>query len=70
MGDGDLFGEVAFLTGRPRTASVIAGGTLKVYEIGRMDIERIIESDPMVLSRLGEFFERRVKDTIKKVSKR
>ena len=70
LGDGDVFGEVAFLTGRPRTASVIADGPLRVYEIGRFDIERIIEADPAVLSRLGEFFESRVRDTIKKVRPR
>jgi len=67
LGEGDVFGEVAFLTGRPRTANVIADGPLRVYEIGRFDIERIIEADATVLSRLEEFFESRVRDTIKKV---
>ncbi len=67
LGEGDVFGEVSFLTGRPRTASVIALGQLRVYEIGRMDIEGIIEKNPGVLSVLEEFYEKRARDTIKKV---
>ncbi len=65
--EGDFFGEVAFLTGRPRTAGVIAAGNLKVYEICRTDIERIIERNPEVLSRIEAFYEKRAKDTITKI---
>ncbi|MHB8880259.1 MAG: cyclic nucleotide-binding domain-containing protein [Thermodesulfovibrionales bacterium] len=67
LGEGDLFGEVAFLTGRPRTASVIADGPLEVYEISRLDIERMIDRNPEILSRLEGFYETRVKDTIQKI---
>lgn len=67
LGEGDLFGEVAFLTGRPRTASVIATGPLSVYEIGRLDIEELIEHAPEVMARLEGFYETRVRDTIKKI---
>jgi CRP-like cAMP-binding protein len=67
LGEGDVFGEVAFLTGRPRTASVIARGPLRAYEIGRLDIERIIEKNSGVLSVLEDFYESRLKDTIRKV---
>ncbi|TAN42749.1 MAG: cyclic nucleotide-binding domain-containing protein [Nitrospirae bacterium] len=67
LGEGDLFGEVAFLTGRPRTASVIADGALEVYEINRVDIERMIDRNPEILSRLEGFYETRVKDTIQKI---
>jgi CRP-like cAMP-binding protein len=66
LGEGDVFGEVAFLTGRPRTASVIARGPLTVCEIGRLDIEGIIEKNPGVLSVLEDFYDSRLKDTIKK----
>lgn len=67
LGEGDLFGEVAFLTGRTRTASVIAYGTLEVYEISRFEIERIIEINPEILSRLEGFYESRIRDTIQKI---
>lgn len=67
LGEGDLFGEVAFLTGRPRTASVIAEGPLEAYEINRLDVEQLIERNPEFMSRLEGFYETRVRDTIKKV---
>lgn len=65
--EGDLFGEVGFLTGRPRTASVTAEGSLGVFEISRMNIEKIIEVSPEVLAKLEEFYEGRVIDTIRKI---
>ncbi|MBI5102441.1 MAG: cyclic nucleotide-binding domain-containing protein [Nitrospirae bacterium] len=64
--EGDLFGEVAFLSGRPRTASVIAEGPLEVYEIGRADIETLLERNPEILSKLEGFYEARAKDTVRK----
>jgi CRP-like cAMP-binding protein len=70
LGKGDLFGEVAFLTGRPRTAEVVALGPLRVFELGRLDIERIIERNPEVLSRIEDFYESRAKDTIEKIRSR
>ncbi|MBI5640994.1 MAG: cyclic nucleotide-binding domain-containing protein [Nitrospirae bacterium] len=67
LDEGDTFGEIAFLTGRPRTATVVANGPVQVYEISRSEIERLIERNPDVLSKLEDFYESRVKDTIKKV---
>ncbi|NJD54996.1 MAG: cyclic nucleotide-binding domain-containing protein [Nitrospirae bacterium] len=67
LGEGDVFGEVGFLTGRPRTASVIASGRLEVYEVTRLEIEKLIESAPDVIARLEGFYEKRVRDTIRKI---
>jgi CRP-like cAMP-binding protein len=66
LGEGDVFGEVAFLTGRPRTAGVVAVGLLRVWQIGRLAVEGVIEKNPSVLSVLEDFYEGRVRDTIKK----
>jgi len=63
---GDIFGEVAFLTGRPRTASIIAEGPLEVYELSRLELEKIIENNPSLLQKIEDFYECRVQDTIKK----
>lgn len=68
--DGDVFGEVAFLTGRPRTASIIADGRLNIIELNRLLIEDIIEKNPSVLERLQDFYHLRVQETIKKVKER
>ena len=67
---GDLFGEVAFLTGRTRTANVVAQGELEVYEINRLLLDNLIEKRPEILSQINEIYVKRVKDTIRKVKSR
>jgi tetratricopeptide (TPR) repeat protein len=64
---GDVFGEVAFLTGRPRTASVIADGELRVMEFNRLIIEEILEKYPEILKKLEDFYQSHLEDTISKV---
>ena len=67
LSEGDVFGEVAFLTGRPRTASVMAEGPIEVIEIDRLALEEAIEKTPRILEKLQDFYHSRVQDTIKKV---
>jgi potassium efflux system protein len=64
---GDLFGEVAYLTGRPRTANVIADKDVAVYEINKLLLDEIIERRPEIMSQVNEIYTARVKDTIEKV---
>ncbi len=63
---GDIFGEVAFLTGRPRTATITAIDRLEVLEFTRPVLERIIEKDPSILKTLQDFYYSRLQNTIKK----
>jgi tetratricopeptide (TPR) repeat protein len=67
LSPGDLFGEIAFLTGRTRTANVTAKGELEVYEINRLLLEELIEKRPEILSELNEIYIKRVRDTVRKV---
>jgi hypothetical protein len=67
LGNGDVFGEMGFLTGRPRTASVIADGLLEVYEITRPEIEKLIESAPEIMAKIEDFYETRVQNTIRQI---
>lgn len=69
LSEGDVFGEVAFLTGRPRTASVIAAGELVVLDINRVILQKVIDDNPKIMDRLVESYYSRVQDTIKKVKK-
>lgn len=64
---GDVFGEVAFLTGRPRTASVIALDMLEVIEFKKFLLEEIFEKYPDILKKLDDFYQCRVQDTLEKV---
>jgi len=66
LAEGDLFGEVAYLTGRPRTADVIAESDVEVYEISRALLDEIIERRPEIMSQVNEIYNARVRDTITK----
>ncbi|MCX5718247.1 MAG: cyclic nucleotide-binding domain-containing protein [Nitrospirae bacterium] len=67
---GDVFGEVAFLTGRPRTASVIATDELRVMEFNRLILEEIFEKYPEILKKLEDFYQSHLEDTLSKVRTR
>lgn len=66
----DIFGEASFLTGRPRTASVIASEYLVVYEIGRQKLEDIIALKPKITEYLNEIYHVRVIETINAVKEK
>jgi CRP-like cAMP-binding protein len=67
LSSGDIFGEVAFLTGRPRTASVIALEKSELLEFQKLVLEEIFETYPEALRKLHDFYECRVQDTVAKV---
>jgi CRP-like cAMP-binding protein len=67
LSEGDVFGEVGFLTGRLRTASVISKGDLEVIELGRVLLEEIIEKSPEVLKKIEDIYGCRVEDTVSKL---
>lgn len=67
LSPGDVFGEVAFLTGRPRTASVIALYDVEVREIDKFLLQEIIEAYPETVRKIHDFYQCRVQDTLQKV---
>jgi CRP-like cAMP-binding protein len=67
LSPGDFFGEVAFLTGRPRTASVIALDELHVREFTKILLEEIFERYPSTLEKLEDFYHCRIEDTLRTV---
>jgi tetratricopeptide (TPR) repeat protein len=67
LSPGDVFGEVAFLTGRPRTASIVAVEELKIYEFEKLLIEEIFDRYPEAMNKLHDFYQCRVQDTIEKI---
>jgi tetratricopeptide (TPR) repeat protein len=64
---GDIFGEIALLTKRPRTASVMAFGDMEAYEISAQVLKGIVEKHPKILNKLVEFYSSRVKDAQEKL---
>jgi CRP-like cAMP-binding protein len=48
LGEGDFFGEIASLSGRPRTATVVAAARTDVLELGKATLDGIARTHPRV----------------------
>lgn len=64
MGAGEFFGEVSVLTGRPRTATIVARSPVTAIEIYRDDLDRIASRHPVVREVLRRFYEQRAHATV------
>ncbi len=63
----DFFGEIAFLTGKPRTATVEAAEATDVLEVAEEDLRDMIQKWPRIKEVLQNYYEERVKNTMEKV---
>ncbi len=57
---GALFGEIAVLTGAPRSATITADQDSELFEISRDDINAIAKQHPTVPRAIAEFAQRRL----------
>jgi len=63
----DFFGEIGFLTGRPRTATVEAIEETELLEVPDDELLDLISKQPRIKQVLQKYHEERVKSTIEKV---
>lgn len=63
----DFFGEIAFLTGKPRTATVEATEDCDILEVPEEELLDIIKKWPRIKQVLQNYYEERVKSTMEKV---
>jgi hypothetical protein len=56
MEEGEFFGEISILSGKPRTATVTAATTCELLELDRESLDRITQTFPHVLEVLQEFY--------------
>lgn len=52
MKDGDIFGEMSFLDGRPRSATVVAVSDLDTYMMEKADFETLVDGNPRIIYKL------------------
>ena len=60
MGEGEFFGEIALLYGRPRTATVTAAESCELLELERATVESLAVTRPRVREILQSFCTARV----------
>jgi len=70
MEEGDFFGEVALLTDKPRTATVVANGDLELMELTRDDFNEIVQTYPSIRNTVEGYQKQRVQNTIKRLMER
>jgi CRP/FNR family transcriptional regulator, cyclic AMP receptor protein len=63
LGSGDIFGEVALLDGRPRTADAIASGGTELFMIRRGDFQNLLQRQPAIALKIIELLCERVRWT-------
>lgn len=66
---GAFFGEVAMLTGMPRTATVTALTDTSVVRFDKSDIDAVLDRDPGARRLLNAMVEGRARDTFEKIAR-
>jgi NTE family protein len=60
---GEVVGEMSFMTGEPRTATVLAAVPLNAFELRNEDLARVIARRPALLANLARILARRLAET-------
>lgn len=60
LGPGSVLGEMALLTGAPRSATAITEGDVEVFELSRADVEQLAKQKPKVAEELVEYCRKRI----------
>jgi len=63
LGPGEMFGEMALLTGEERSASVIARTPMRLYELDKTDFDGMLTRSPHLASGLSRILARRLRET-------
>ena len=61
--DGDIFGEIALLDGRPRTADAVATTDCELFVIERRDFLPLVQEEPQIALKLIEILCARLRQT-------
>lgn len=62
LGPGDVFGEMALLTGEPRMADVVALDAVRCLEVDREAFRSVLEKNPALLANITQAFNAREQD--------
>ena len=64
LGEGDFFGEVSVLTGKPRTATITASQRTELLRLDKTKLDGVLSKHPGIRKVLDEFYKKRAKHTV------
>ncbi|HYR26857.1 MAG TPA: cyclic nucleotide-binding domain-containing protein [Thermoanaerobaculia bacterium] len=64
LGEGDFFGEVSVLTGKPRTATITASERTELLRLDKEKLDNALAKYPGIRKVLDEFYKKRAKHTV------
>jgi cAMP-dependent protein kinase regulator len=64
LGEGDFFGEVSVLTGKPRTATITASRPTEVLRLDKDKLDGALAKHPGIRKVLDDFYKKRAKHTV------
>jgi len=64
LGEGEFFGEVSVLTGKPRTATITAAQRTELLRLDRDKLDGVLKQYPGMRKVLDDFYKRRAKHTV------
>jgi len=64
LGEGDFFGEVSVLTGKPRTATITASQRTELLRLDKNKLDEILSKYPDLRKVLDDFYKQRAKHTV------
>jgi cAMP-dependent protein kinase regulator len=64
LGEGDFFGEVSVLTGKPRTATITASRPTELLRLDKEKLDNALAKHPGVRKVLDEFYRKRAEHTV------
>jgi len=64
LGEGDFFGEVSMLTGKPRTATITASQRTELLRLDKEKLDNALAKYPGIRKVLNDFYQRRAEHTV------
>jgi len=64
LGEGDFFGEVSVLTGKPRTATITASQRTELLRLDKDKLDGVLSKYPGIRKVLDDFYKKRAKHTV------
>ena len=64
LGEGDFFGEVSMLTGKPRTATITASRPTELLRLDKPKLDSTMTKHPGIRKVLDDFYKKRATHTV------